>query len=83
MSDRTRPYQKNLKHYLILSGVLFILGFWLGNFLTGLPGQTLADQFDSLFNYALLELLSDQDFQFLYVPTSIGFYLPLLGDLRD
>lgn len=79
MRDGTRPYQKNLKHYLILSGVLFILGFWSGNFLTGLPGQTLADQFNSLFNHGLLELLSDQDFQFLYVPTSSGFLFALIG----
>ncbi len=79
MAKDSHPYQKKLKSYLALSGGLFILGFWLGNLLSDLPGETVIEQFNFLFSNHLLSHLLQQNLRFLYWPTALGFLLAVIG----
>ncbi|WP_354017342.1 VirD4-like conjugal transfer protein, CD1115 family [Enterococcus rotai] len=74
-----QTYKKELKPYLILACILFLLGFSVGNFFYLLPGYDYSSKLNYLFTRELLPYVESSFFSFFITPSFLGFGTGFLG----
>ncbi|MBO1138040.1 VirD4-like conjugal transfer protein, CD1115 family [Enterococcus faecalis] len=74
-------YKKNIKNYLILSSLLFILCYGIGNFFWFLPGSNYEAKWFFLFSDELGSYVSTMWPAFFLTPSFSGFFAGVFGFL--
>ena len=74
-------YKKNIKNYLILASLLFVLFYGLGNFFWFLPGSNYEAKWFFLFSDELGSYVSTMWATFFLTPSFSGFFAGVFGFL--
>ncbi|CAI3324196.1 type IV secretory system conjugative DNA transfer family protein [Enterococcus cecorum] len=78
MEAANKPYQKNLYHYLLLSSLLAVLFYILGNVLILLPGESFSDKLQYLYSIDVFSYYEGKYLELL-IPTFFALCCALFG----
>ncbi|MBB5887591.1 VirD4-like conjugal transfer protein, CD1115 family [Lactovum miscens] len=71
--------KKKMRPYFILAAILFVLSYWLGNFLTNLPGYNIASKETFLISGDVSFYFSQNVIKFFILPNFIALMLALVA----